>query len=210
MKDIQKAAGKKLIKDYIRELKFCLAHLDVNKINQVVHILLKAYSDGKTVFILGNGGSASTASHMACDLGKGTLQRVYDRKEKRFRVISLTDNVAVMTAYGNDLSYADIFVQQLQNLVVEEDVVIAISGSGNSTNVIKAVRYAKKNGAITIGFLGFKTGGKLAQLVDIAIIADSKRYGPCEDIHSILNHLITTCLAQMKKTHDMRLLHSVT
>jgi D-sedoheptulose 7-phosphate isomerase len=151
---------------------------------------------------MGNGGSAANASHMALDLGKGTLARVYDPKETRFRVISLTDNVATITAYGNDLSFDDIFVQQLRNLVEPNDLVIVLSGSGNSPNVVKAVAYAKGQRAKTIGILGFKTGGKLARMVDCAIIVDSLHYGPCEDIQLILDHIFTSCIAIMKGEVD--------
>ena len=147
---------------------------------------------------MGDGGSASNASHFACDLGKGTLKRVYDGKEKRFRVISLTDNIVTITAFANDLSFEDIFVQQLHNLIDKGDVVIGISGSGNSPNVIKAIRYAQTCGAKTIGFLGFKTGGKLSKLVDYEITVQDNHYGRIEDIHLALGHLITDNLAELK------------
>src|SRR3989338_6010962 len=113
------------IKDYLSNLKTELDSLDLKAIKKVVDILFSAWQNNKQVFIFGNGGSAITASHFACDLGKGTLERVYDRNEKRFRVISLTDNVATITAYSNDLSYDDIFIQQLRNLVQPGDLVIA-------------------------------------------------------------------------------------
>jgi len=193
---------KDFINEYLFEVTKCLISLDKSKIEEVINVLVEAYKKNKKVFILGNGGSASTASHMACDLGKGTLQRVYDNTEKRFRVISLTDNVALMTALANDLGFDDIFIQQLRNLVEKGDVVIAISGSGNSPNVIKAVEYAKSSGAVTIGFLGFKTGGKLGDMVDYSIIVDSDHYGPIEDIQLVLNHLIASWIASIKGYHD--------
>ena len=193
---------KDFIEDYILELTRCLKSLDKTKIELVIDVLVDAYKKDRKVFILGNGGAASTSSHMACDLGKGTLQRVYDNTEKRFRVISLTDNVAVMTAFANDLSFDDIFVQQLRNLVETDDVVIALSGSGNSPNVVKAVEYARLCGAKTIGILGFKTGGKLGKMVDYSIIIDSNHYGPIEDIQLILNHMIASWIAKVKNIHD--------
>ena len=193
---------KKFITKYLIELKRCLNKLDKGKIEQAITMLIKAYKNDQQVFILGNGGSASTSSHMACDLSKGTLQRVYDNSERRLRIISLTDNVALMTALANDLSYDDIFSQQLQNLVRPNDVVIVMSGSGNSANVVKAVEYAKKCGAKTIGFLGFTTGGRLGKMVDCAIIVDSHHYGPIEDIQLVLDHLITSWLAKVKNIHD--------
>ncbi len=203
MKKIQKnSASKKFINSYFDEVKHCLDSLDSKKIELAIDMILRAYKNDRKVFILGNGGSASTASHMACDLGKGTLQRIYDNSERRLKVISLTDNVAVMTAYGNDLGFEDIFVQQLRNLVETDDVIVAISGSGNSKNVIKALSYAKECGAKTIGFLGFKTGGQAAGLVDCPIIVDSNFYGPLEDVHNVLNHLISSWISKVKNMHD--------
>lgn len=197
-----KIIRRKHIKAYIKELKTCLNHLNLSKIEEAIEILMEAYNNCKQVFILGNGGAASNASHMACDLGKGTLLREYDENEPRFKVISLTDNVAIMTAFANDLAYEDIFLQQLRNLVEKDDVVIALSGSGNSVNVIKAVEYAKRYGAKTIGFLGFKTGGKLARILDCSIIADSPLYGPSEDVQLVLDHIITSYIARIKGEHD--------
>lgn len=196
------SSAKQFVHQYVDELVRCLRLLDTNKILEVIQILLNAYRNNKQVFILGNGGSASTASHMACDLSKGTLQRVYDKREKRFKAMSLTDNVALMTAFANDLSYDDIFVQQLRNLVGPDDVVIALSGSGNSPNVVAAVEYAKSCQAKTIGILGFQDGGRLGGLVDCAIITDSRHYGPVEDIQMVLDHIITSWISQVKHIED--------
>lgn len=193
---------RKFIRDYIDELKDCLGKLDLEKVDLAIDMLTEAYKNNRKVFIFGNGGSASTASHMACDLGKGTLQRVYDHEERRLRVISLTENVALLTAYANDLSFADIFVQQLRNLVESDDLVIALSGSGNSPNIVKALEYVKKCGAKTIGILGFKDGGKAGRLVDCAINVDSNFYGPIEDIQLVLNHLITAWIARVRRIED--------
>lgn len=193
---------KDFINGYLLEVTRCLASLDKTKIELIIEVLVQAYKKDRKVFVLGNGGSATTASHMACDLGKGTLQRVYDNAERRFRVISLTDNVAIMTAFANDLSFDEIFVQQLRNLVETGDVVIALSGSGNSANVVKAMEYAKSCGAITIGILGFKTGGKTGNIVDYSVIVDSDHYGPIEDIQLVLNHMIAAWIAKVKNIHD--------
>lgn len=196
---------KNLPQQYFQDLKKAIDVLNQEKIQKVISVLFKAYQNNKQVFILGNGGSASTASHFACDLGKGTLQNIYDMGEKRFRVISLTDNVATLMAYGNDLSFENVFVQQLNNLINEEDVVIGISGSGNSANVIKAIEYAKKYGAVTVGFLGFRTGGKLGQMVDYDIIVQDDHYGRIEDIHLVLCHLVSDSLAILKKQEEHKL-----
>jgi D-sedoheptulose 7-phosphate isomerase len=164
----------------------------------MIEMIMEAYRNDKKIYILGNGGGASTASHLACDLGKGTLARVYDRNEKRLHVLSLTDNVALITAYANDISYDDIFLQQLRNLVEPQDIVIAISGSGNTRNVLSAVAYSKKIGAKTIGLTGFNEGGKLAQIVDIPLIVRTNHYGPLEDVHMMIGHLVSACIASIK------------
>lgn len=184
---------------YFHDLKTSIDSLDSDKINKVISVLFEAYRNDKKIFIFGNGGSASTASHFACDLSKGTLANVYDEQEKRFRVISLTDNVATITAFGNDLAFEDVFVQQLKNLVEKGDMVVVMSASGNSPNIVKAIEYAKKCGAVTIGFLGFRTGGKIGQMVDYEITIQDDHYGRIEDIHLILGHLITNSLDNLKK-----------
>lgn len=190
------------IDSYFQEVIRCMVLLEKNSISQVIETVVEAYRNDKKIYILGNGGSASTASHIACDLGKGTLTRVYDAKEKRLHVISLTDNVAVITAYANDLSYDDIFLQQLRNLVEKDDIVIGISGSGNTKNVLNAIEYAKKSGAKTVGFTGFETGGKLATLVDIPVIVRTNHYGPLEDVHMMIGHLVSACIAAIKHSES--------
>jgi len=195
---------KEFSQDYFKKIEEALDKIDLEKIQKIVEVLFEAYKNNKQIFIMGNGGSASTASHFACDLGKGTLCRFYDEKEKRFKVMSLTDNVATIMALGNDLSYEDIFSQQLSNLINEGDVVIGFSGSGNSKNIIKAIEYAKKQKAITIGFLGFETGGKAKEMVDYEITVQEKHYGRIEDIHLMLEHLITSSLAELKKKEEER------
>jgi len=186
------------IKNYFEELKNTIDKTSIQDIKKVTEVLYNAYKKDKQIFIIGNGGSASTASHFACDLSKGTLQRVYDEKEKRFRVISMTDNVALLTALGNDLDYDHIFSQQLKNLINKGDIVIAITGSGNSKNILNAIELASRNGAITIGFLGFD-GGKLKNMLDHSIHVPSDHYGRIEDIHLVLEHLICSYLSEMKK-----------
>ena len=184
--------------EYLNQFKETLESLDLVDLNNIIDSLLKAYTEDKQVFIMGNGGSAVLASHFACDLGKGTLQNVYDDDEKRFRVISLTDNIALMTAYSNDLDYEHVFSQQLKNLVNTADVVIGISSSGNSKNVINAINLAKKNKAITIGLLGFY-GGKLKDIVYYKIIVKKIHYGVVEDIHSVLQHMICSIIREKLK-----------
>ncbi|HXP93536.1 MAG TPA: SIS domain-containing protein, partial [Candidatus Binatia bacterium] len=138
-----------------------------------------------------NGGSASTASHMMNDLMKFTSIDGC----RRFRAVALTDNVPLITALGNDLEYADVFIEQLKNLLLPGDALIAISGSGNSPNIIKAVEYAKTVGAISIGLAG-RPGGKLAQIADHKVVVPADRIGQQEDGHLVLNHVIATALRE--------------
>ena len=179
------------IGEYISHLQAAISAIPIHKIKRLTELLLEAYEDGRHVFILGNGGSASTASHFACDLSKGTI----NGNGKRFKVISLTDNVALMTAWANDSHYDEVFREQLENLSSPGDVVIGISASGNSNNVLNAMGYARAIGCVTIGFAGFG-GGQLASIVDECIIVESDRYGPVEDVHLILEHVISNRIAE--------------
>ncbi len=171
--------------DYLENLAASLDELSLDDISEVAEIIYQGYLDGRQVFIMGNGGSASTASHFACDLGKGTIVL----GKPRFRVISLNDNMALMTALSNDFGYENIFVEQLTNLLNPGDILIAITASGNSENILRAVEYAKSKGAATIGFVGFG-GGKLRSLADFSIVISSRNYGRVEDVHLVLEHLI--------------------
>jgi D-sedoheptulose 7-phosphate isomerase len=179
------------ISEYIYHLKLAISAIPLEKVERIVNSLMTARRYGRQIFVLGNGGSASTASHFACDLAKGTI----NGDGRRFKVISLTDNVALMTAWSNDLSYDDVFKEQLENLAQPRDIVIGISASGNSRNVLNAIEYANSLGCITIGFAGFG-GGQLAKITDECIIVDSYRYGPVEDIHLMLEHMISYCIAE--------------
>ena len=165
--------------------------LDLNEIEAVENCFLLARKNKKTVFFIGNGGSAATASHFAQDLGE------VGRKAKvpGFKSLSLTDNTSLITAAGNDHGYDKIFTVQLEELFGAGDVLVAISASGNSPNVVNAVEFAKKAGGITIGFIGF-SGGKLKDICDHVIHAKtpSGEYGPVEDVHLIMDHLIQSHL----------------
>ena len=188
--------------EYMQELAAATKKISRKHVMEVIQVVMDAYRNERKIFILGNGGAAAIASHFACDLGKNTLARVYDKKERRFQVISLTDNVALLTAFSNDLSFDDIFIQQLRNLISPGDIVIGISGSGNSKNVIKAMKYAKQCDAKTIGLLGFKTGGKLADIVDIKVVVQSVNYGVIEDIFLSIEHIIVWSISHIKEMHD--------
>jgi len=173
------------IKNYISTLQQTIDQLPHSLIADVVYVLQRARMQGSQVFIMGNGGSASTASHFVCDLAKNTR---YDGLP-HFRAIGLADNMEIFSAYANDEGYENVFVQQLINLIKPEDIVIAISASGNSSNVVKAVEEAQKYNATTIAFTGFD-GGRLAQLVNINIHVKSDIIEHVEDIHLMLEHMI--------------------
>ena len=181
--------NKEMIKSFFDEIKKCIEEIDINKVQEIADVLYTAWKNDRQVFILGNGGSASQASHMAADISKNSFSRVYDPKIKRFRIMALTDNISMLTAYANDIGYEEVFSQQLRNLIKEHDVLIVITGSGNSPNVIRAVEYAKEQNAITIGLLGFD-GGRVKNMLDYELTVQSKNYGIVESVHPAIHHLI--------------------
>jgi D-sedoheptulose 7-phosphate isomerase len=173
------------IQNYISNLQQTMDRLSQPLISEVIYTLQRARMQGSQVFIMGNGGSASTASHFVCDLAKNTR---YDGLP-HFRAIGLADNMEIFSAYANDEGYENVFSQQLINLIKPGDIVIAISASGNSKNVLNAVDEARKYGVTTIGFTGFD-GGRLGQMVDIHIHVQSNIIEHVEDIHLMLEHII--------------------
>lgn len=173
------------IQSYFTQLQEMIADLPVDLVDRVIALLLESARHGKKVFIFGNGGSASTASHFACDLAKNTQVP----GAPQLRVIGLTDNMALMTAWANDTAYDNIFAAQLGPLLEAGDVVIGISCSGNSGNVLKAMEIARQRGATTIGFTG-DDGGQLKQRVDVCLQVPSPRIEQQEDAHLILEHCI--------------------
>ena len=181
-----------LIDTYLCDLRETLSRLPLDDIADVTHVLLAAWRQERTVFICGNGGSAATASHMANDLNKFTIVP----NMGRFKALALTDNVPLMTAWGNDAEYATIFAEQMLNFMKAGDVLIVISCSGNSSNVLHAARIAREQGAVIIGLTGDK-GGKLPGLVDHCIRVPNELIGPQEDVHLILNHVIASTLRQL-------------
>jgi D-sedoheptulose 7-phosphate isomerase len=173
-------------KQYFEELQRVAISLCFDGIDQIADTLLKAYDSERTVYTFGNGGSASLASHLACDLGKGTA---YCNGGKRFRVLALTDNLPTLTAWANDSGYEDVFSEQLRNFVQPRDVAFAISGSGNSKNVLNALRVAREAGARTIGMSGFQ-GGEMKSLCDICVVVPSDNMQIIEDLHLAMAHSI--------------------
>ena len=167
--------------------------LDLRAVARVAAAVEIAEREGRTVFVIGNGGSAATASHLMTDLCKTA-----SRKGKPLvRCLSLTDNVPFITAIGNDLSFDEIFSRQLENLLRPRDVVIMITGSGNSPNLLRAADFANKKGALTIGLLGFD-GGKLRRKVKLPLLVPSDQYGCVEDMHMAVGHIIAFYLKQRR------------
>jgi D-sedoheptulose 7-phosphate isomerase len=189
--EIQMKTPSQFAADYLTGLKAVLDRLPLAEFERVTQAVEAAHAAGKQIFVIGNGGSAATASHMMNDLNKGTLGHKGDAPWKRFRVIALTDNVSLMTAWANDTDYNHIFSEPLKNLAQPGDLLIAISASGNSPNIITAVEVAKQLGVKVVGIAGFG-GGKLAKLSDVAFVVPSEDYGPIEDVHMILDHMLTS------------------
>ena len=181
------------IDNYFDRLKKTIDNIDKNEIKKVVNILLEARDNEKQIFIMGNGGSASTASHFACDINKGTKQK----DKKPFRVICLNDNIPTMLAYANDSNYDNIFIEQLENLLKPGDVVIGISGSGNSNNIINAIGFSNFLKITTVGITGFD-GGMLKQMSKHSINTNIDDMQISEDIHMILVHVIMKAILNEK------------
>jgi D-sedoheptulose 7-phosphate isomerase len=190
------------VQNYVRE-----AHAAVDApyllaaVERIVPILLRARAEDRTIFFFGNGGSASTASHFVTDIAKvagGTQGR---GPGKRFRCVSLNDNVPGLTAWGNDVGYAEVFSGPLKALAEKGDVAVAISGSGNSPNVLEAVRTARTMGLTTIGLTGIG-GGKLKDMVDVALVVPSNSMQHTEDTHLITLHLLTAYLRDEQPIQD--------
>jgi len=176
---------------YIKGLQATLDQLPEDQINQVIDLLHAARLERRQVFIMGNGGSASTASHFVCDLGKNTRQS----ELPNFKVIGLTDNMAIFSALANDEGYDSVFAQQLTSFVQPGDIVVGISASGKSPNVLRAIEVANQAGAVTVGFTGFD-GGLLGEMVQIHIHVPSDSIEHVEDIHLALEHMISQVLRE--------------
>ena len=159
--------------------------IDLEKVGQAIDILSQARDQDRRIFVCGNGGSASTASHFVCDMVKGASFH----RDKRFRIMALTDSLPTITAYANDVSYDCVFVEQLKNFAEPGDVVMAISGSGNSPNVLQAMEYANSIGCRTIALSG-RNGGKLGPMAQLNLQASNPHMGRIEDVHMIVMHMI--------------------
>jgi D-sedoheptulose 7-phosphate isomerase len=179
------------VSSYLDEMEAVVKSISRSDVRAVVDVLYKAWQGRRTTFVIGNGGSASTASHMMNDLNKMTsIEGAH-----RFRAIALTDNMPLITAIGNDIEYADVFVEQLRNLLSPSDVLIALSGSGNSENVIRALQYARQLGADTIGLCG-NPGSRLCEAADTVVTVPSPSICQQEDGHLIINHTLALALRE--------------
>ncbi len=177
---------------YASELRESLERLPWPAISKTVELLYQAWSRQKNIYIMGNGGSAATAIHMAADLNKNTALA----GAPRVRAVSLCENISLLTAIANDLGYENIFHEQLLTLCNQGDVVVAISGSGNSENVLRGVRTAHRLGASTVGLTGFY-GGQLAELVDVAVVMPVHNMEQIEDLHMVFSHSITSAMRNL-------------
>ncbi len=167
--------------------------LDLDAVASLADAVLAVQRRGRTIYVMGNGGSAATAAHVATDLSKTAAVA----GAAPVKCVSLADNAAYITAIGNDISFDDIFSRQLENLLEEGDLVLLVTGSGNSPNLLKAAALAKQRGATAAALLGFD-GGKLKRMVDIAVLVASDQYGVIEDLHLAVNHILTFFLKQAK------------
>jgi len=180
---------KKFYSVYFSEIKEVLNKIDLDSFHLVNKIMFDSLIKGKQVFTMGNGGSSSTASHFVGDLDKGVCVDGH----QRFRALCLNDNIPTLMAYANDVSYSDVFCEQLKNFLNKGDIVIGFSGSGNSENIIKAIDYANDNGGITVGFSGFD-GGLLAKKVQYPVVVPIDDMQKCEDVHLLLCHMMMQAL----------------
>jgi D-sedoheptulose 7-phosphate isomerase len=170
---------------YLERLKSVIDGLDLTVFERIAAEFLAAYDRQAHIFVMGNGGSGATASHLACDINKGCCIDL----DRKFKLICLNDNMPTMLALANDISYESVFVEQLKNFFVPGDLVIGISGSGNSKNVLRAIEYAGKHGGRTMAWCGFG-GGRLARMVEVALIVPSNDMQQVEDAHVILAHML--------------------
>jgi D-sedoheptulose 7-phosphate isomerase len=184
----QPEAGDFSVEDYFQTLSQVILGLPYSTINRVTAAVMQAFQEDRTIFVFGNGGSAATASHIACDLNKGASGNVSGR---RLKVMSFTDNVPLVTAWANDVTYEHVFSEQLKNFVKPRDLAFAISASGNSPNVLRALKTAREARAITIGISGYQ-GGRMKALCDICAVVPSDNMQMIEDLHHAIAHSVFT------------------
>lgn len=187
------------IADYLSTVEQAIRRIDPREVERVVDVLFDACVSGRRVYAFGNGASAALAAHMACDYGKGSApdlgEGLHDSCASRLRIIALTDNAALLTAYGNDIRYEDVFLEQLKNHLEPGDVVLGVSGSGGSPNVLRALEFARKRGAVTVGFTGQQPPAvRMAGLCDVCLRVPLALMEQIEDLHVVAHHAIACSL----------------
>ncbi|MCA6439608.1 MAG: SIS domain-containing protein [Chitinophagaceae bacterium] len=195
--------GEAFSKAYADYLTTLLSQLDHKAIAECIRHLEEARLNDNTIFIIGNGGSASTASHIGNDFGLAVLKKTNKKVNKSYRALALTDNISVISAIGNDSTFNNIFLDQLKVHYRAGDKLIAISASGNSPNLVEAAKWFREQGGTVIGWLGFD-GGKLKELSDVSVVVETPKgeYAPVEDIHLIINHIIVTWMQYHTMNQD--------
>lgn len=188
---------KDYLENYIKEQRAALESIPVDEVESVINVFKKALKEDRQIFVFGNGGSASNASHFITDLGKSSSDKTY----RRFRCLSLNENLSWITAIGNDYAYEDVYLRQLENYARPGDVVMVLSVSGNSPNLVKAIEYCKKQNISTIALLGGKKG-RLAELADKSIIINSTHYGRVEDCQMHICHMICYAFIEREELHQ--------
>jgi D-sedoheptulose 7-phosphate isomerase len=182
---------------YKTDLLKAIDTVDLDRVNEAIQVFAEARDNSRRIFVCGNGGSASTASHFVCDMVKGASFN----RARRFRIMALTDSLPTITAYSNDVCYECVFVEQLKNFAEPGDVLMAISGSGNSPNVLRAIEYANSIGCRTIALSG-RDGGKLGPLAQLNIQAANPHMGRIEDVHMMVMHMIAYYFMEAEKLHE--------
>ena len=184
--------GGAMYKEYFNELKRCIDLLDVNEIERIEKLIVNTIKNRGNIYIIGNGGSSSTASHYVVDFTK----KLDFNELPRVNIYNLRDNISTVTAYANDISYEDIYFEQLKNKIVNSDMLIVLSASGKSKNLLKAAKYAKERKASVVSIVG-NFEGEVLKFSDYKLIIDSKDYGIIEDIHLSLNHVISSNIKEV-------------
>lgn len=185
---------KDFVQNYVNEHKAALESIPVNEVEKLISTFRNALKEDRQIFVFGNGGSAANASHFITDLGKGASDKTF----RRFRCLSLNDNVSWITAIGNDYSYDDVFLRQLENYARPGDIVFIMSVSGNSPNLVKAAEWCRSNDVYVIALVGAKKG-KLAELGNQSIVIDSTHYGRVEDCHMHICHMVCYAFIEEKE-----------
>lgn len=189
---------KKLTTTYFKDVARLVGQLDLERIAGLAMLIYGAFEEDKTIYFIGNGGSASIASHLAGDIGKNTTFDYRDENERRIKSVALTDNQPFITAVANDIGYEWVFVEQLKNVAQRGDVLVVVSSSGNSANVVKAAEWAKEHGVKVGGLVGFG-GGRIAELADECVWVPVNHYGYVEGIHGEVQHYLVDALKELKR-----------